>query len=59
VECSLIEMHHWDYPTINVTDVDDISAYITYYPKWKEKTSAPGAAAALVVQKTIDQVDWF
>jgi hypothetical protein len=52
-------MHHWDYPTLNATNIDDITTYITYYPMWKEKTTGAGPVAAPAKIQSIDQVDWM
>jgi len=58
VECALLEKHHWDYLTLNATDIEDLTAYLTYFPEWQRRTSAEAAKPAPKV-KAIDEVDWM
>lgn len=59
MECALLEKHHWDYLTLNETDIEDITAYLTYYPEWQRRINLESAAPAPIVKKSIDEVDWM
>ena len=52
----LLELHHWSYPVLNETDIDDLLAYLVYYPEWKKRISKPGGTP--IRRAYADQVDF-
>jgi hypothetical protein len=53
----LLELHHWSFPVLNETDVDDLLPYIVYYPEWKRREAAGSGDPRRTRQVFADQVE--